>query len=202
MEIKKTPITNEIEKRTFEFRVEKREDGKQTIVGHAAVFNEYAKILWWEERIMPGAFTDSIPVDDVRALFNHDPNIVLGRNKSGTLSMREDERGLFVEIVPPDTQQAKDLMHLIDRGDVSQMSFAFQVIEDKWTYSEDEKSTDKRDIEKVKLYDVSPVTYPAFEGTDVALARRSKALGDIEAKQAHSLKVKNELINELKRRYR
>ena len=161
---------NDIEKRAFDFAldIETRDDKSPKIVGHAAIFNEYADILWWKERMMPGAFKSSIKSDDIRALFNHDPNYVLGRNKAGTLKLREDDKGLFIDVTPPDTQFANDLIKLIERGDISQMSFAFQVIEDKWEYGED-KEPDKRDVMKVKLYDVSPVTYPAFEGTDVAI---------------------------------
>lgn len=169
---------NLTEKRAFNFNVEVRADKDAKLKGHAAVFDEYADINTWtgsfKERIMRGAFTDSIQVDDVRALFNHDPNYVLGRNKSGTLALMEDEIGLAIEIDPPKTQFASDLMHLIERGDISQMSFAFIVQKDSWTRGEDNEP-DKRDIIKVQLFDVSPVTYPAYEGTDVALASRSKA---------------------------
>ena len=163
-------ISSDIEKRTFDFQmgIEKREDESQSIVGHAAIFNEYADIGWFQERIMPGAFKSSIKKDDVRALFNHDPNYVLGRNKAGTLTLSEDEKGLAIKIIPPDTQFARDLMILIERGDISQMSFAFQVLEEAWEYGK-EKESDKRDLIKLKLYDVSPVTYPAYPQTDVAV---------------------------------
>lgn len=166
------------EKRSFNFNMEVRADKDAKLKGHAAVFNEYANINTWsgsfKERIMRGAFIDSIQVDDVRALFNHDPNYVLGRNKSGTLMLSEDEIGLAIEIDPPQTQFAKDLVHLIERGDISQMSFAFIVLKDSWERGE-EKEPDKRDIIKVQLFDISPVTFPAYSGTDIALASRSKA---------------------------
>ena len=160
-----------IDKRTFDFildSVEGRSKDNPEIIGHAAVFNEYADIVWWKERIMPGAFKESIKKDDVRALFNHDSNYILGRNKSGTLVLKEDDIGSSVRIAPPDTQFAKDLVKLIERGDISQMSFAFQVIEDAWEYGED-KEPDKRDMMKVRLFDVSPVTYPAYPTTDVSV---------------------------------
>lgn len=163
-------ISSDIEKRTFDFQmgIEKREDESQSIVGHAAVFNEYADIGWFQERIMPDAFKGSIRKDDIRALFNHDPNYVLGRNKAGTLALKEDGKGLAIKITPPDTSFARDLMKLIERGDITQMSFAFQVLEEAWEYG-DGKEPDKRDLVKVKLYDVSPVTYPAYPQTDVAI---------------------------------
>jgi len=158
------------ERRTLqsEFRVERREDGKKLIRGHAAVFNVETDLGWFRERIAPGAFSESIGKDDVRALFNHDENFILGRNKAGTLTMREDEQGLYVEIDPPDTQVARDLVTSIERGDISQMSFGFQTIKDSWE-TEENAAKDLRTLEKVKLWDVSPVTFPAYQGTDVAV---------------------------------
>ena len=158
------------ERRTLqsEFRVEQREDGKKLIRGHAAVFNAETDLGWFRERIAPGAFSESIGKDDVRALFNHDENFILGRNKAGTLTMREDEQGLYVEIDPPDTQVARDLVTSIERGDISQMSFGFQTIKDSWE-TEENAAKDLRTLEKVKLWDVSPVTFPAYQETDVAV---------------------------------
>ena len=158
------------ERRTLqsEFRVERREDGKKLIRGHAAVFNVETDLGWFRERIAPGAFRESIETDDVRALFNHDENFILGRNKAGTLTMREDEQGLYVEIDPPDTQVARDLVTSIERGDISQMSFGFQTIKDSWE-TEENAAKDLRTLEKVKLWDVSPVTFPAYQETDVAV---------------------------------
>jgi HK97 family phage prohead protease len=155
------------EKRSFSFEIESDEERKMT--GHAAVFNEVAEIGgWFREQIEPGAFKTSIKKDDVRALFNHDENYVLGRNISGTLKMKEDDRGLKVDILPPDTQYARDLAVSIERGDINQMSFAFQVLEEEWIRGE-KKELDLRKIKKVRLFDVSPVTFPAYDGTDIAL---------------------------------
>ena len=156
---------------TIELRVEKREDEAPKIVGHAAVFNSPASIgsvAWgWRETVAPGAFADTIEVDDVRALFNHDPNYVLGRNVAGTLELSEDDKGLLYTIIPPETQAARDLMASIERGDITGSSFGFSVLEDKWKFSEDENEWDERELVKLKLYDVSPVTFPAYEDTDV-----------------------------------
>lgn len=144
-------------------------DGVPTkIIGHAAVFNSPAEIgSRFREQIMPGAFSASIGADDVRALFNHDPNYVLGRNTAGTLRMTEDSIGLAIEVDPPDTQWARDLMVSIKRGDISQMSFGFCALEETWDYAEDGSAT--RTLKKVRLYDVSPVTFPAYDDTDVAV---------------------------------
>lgn len=156
-----------MEKRIFETQIEVRSaDEKNILMGSAAVFNRKSeKLGWYIERIEPGAF-DGILGDDVRALFNHDPNFILGRNKSGTLRLSIDEDGLQYEIDLPDTQVARDLAVSIARGDVSQSSFAFQVGKDRW---EMEGSDEIRVIEKInRLYDVSPVTYPAYPDTNVA----------------------------------
>ncbi|MCP3680256.1 MAG: HK97 family phage prohead protease [Gammaproteobacteria bacterium] len=188
---------NDIEKRSYQFNleVETRDDEPSKIIGHAAIFNEYTDIWWFQERIMPGAFTESIKVDDVRALFNHNPDYPLGRNTAGTLEMKEDKKGLAVEINPPDTQVANDLQKSIKRGDVSQMSFAFEVLEEKWVYSDDGKEPDKRDIQKVKLYDVSPVTYPAYENTDVAVRSHKRQQEQrLKPKQSHRAKREREMF--------
>ena len=162
------------ERRVVEGRIEIRAEGDEPgkLTGHAAVFNEEANIGgWFIERIAPGAFTKSIGRgDDVRALWNHDPSSILGRTRSGTLSLREDDRGLHVEIDPPDTQLGRDAMTLIKRGDVSQMSFGFRVVAEKW---EDRDGTEVRTILEADLFDVSPVTFPAYEGTSIS-ARSSR----------------------------
>lgn len=164
----KKEMPNEKETRTFTFKLEARDDENPLISGHAAVFNEEADIGFFKEKIKRGAFAESIQVDDVRALFNHDPNHVLGRNKAGTLKLQEDRKGLAIEIVPPDTQFARDLLISVKRGDISQMSFGFQVQEDSWKHGED-GAPDVRTLKKVRLFDVSPVTFPAYVGTDVAV---------------------------------
>ena len=155
------------EKRTFaakELRVY-RDNGDPSIVGYAAVFDSLSDELWgFREKIAPGAFAKTIQEADIRALFNHDPNFVLGRTKSGTLSLEEDEIGLSIEVQPPDTQWARDLTTSIERGDVSQMSFGFETIRDSWQ-TVDEESI--RTLEEVSLFDVSPVTFPAYPQTTV-----------------------------------
>ena len=164
---------NLMERRNFivdELRVIRAKDGSDEpakIMGHAAVFNTLSEDLgWFREKIDPGAFAESIKEDDIRALFNHDPNFVLGRNKAGTLKLSEDDTGLAVEIAPPDTQVARDLLVSIERGDVSQMSFGFRTIDQAWEIVDEE---DIRTLKKAKLFDVSPVTFPAYPETDVAV---------------------------------
>lgn len=159
-----------IERRNFqvnELRAITNADGLRKITGYAAVFEKLSDDLgWFREKIQPGAFAETIGADDIRALWNHDSNFPLGRNKSGTLVLSEDDHGLKIEIDPPDTQWARDLMTSIDRGDVDQMSFGFQTLSDKWEMVEGE---DIRTLIKVRLFDVSPVTFPAYPDTEVGL---------------------------------
>jgi HK97 family phage prohead protease len=142
--------------------------------GYAAVFNQRANIAGlFDEEILPGAFTAAIGRDDVRALFNHDGNFVLGRSSSGTLRLVQDDHGLRYEVDPPDTTWARDLLVTVRRGDVSQSSFAFGVDEEEWDYSN--RAMPLRKIKAVRLYDVSPVTYPAYDGTEVSARCRDLA---------------------------
>lgn len=158
------------EKRSFHFTTREGNDAEsRKMVGHAAVFGQPTDIGgYFTEQIERGAFSASITEDDVRALWNHNSDFVLGRNKAGTMKLTEDDDGLFVDIDLPDTTLARDLTISVERGDISQMSFAFQVLEEEWIAGEN-KENDLRKIKKVRLYDVSPVTFPAYEGTDVAI---------------------------------
>jgi len=158
-----------IERRNFnlsELRAITDDKGLRKITGYAAVFNSPTDVGWFREKIEPGAFGASIGSDDIRALWNHDSNYVLGRNKSGSLMLVEDLHGLKIEIDPPDTQWARDLMVSMERGDVSQMSFGFQTLTDRWELQDGKEI---RTLEKVKLFDVSPVTFPAYPDTEVGL---------------------------------
>ena len=171
-----TQTENLLERRTItlkELRVVDSisdESTEPAIDGYASVFDSWSEELGgnqpFRERVVKGAFEETIQNDDIRALFNHDPNYVLGRNKAGTLTLEEDDKGLRVRINPPDTQWAKDLLVSIKRGDITQMSFGFTVILDRWNY---EDNTDVRELLKVKLYDVSPVTFPAYTQTECGI---------------------------------
>lgn len=165
-----------LERRSFEIgEIDLRADGGQPrLRGHAAVFNSLSEPMFgFREQIAPGAFAESIGTDDIRALWNHDTGHVLGRKSAGTLILTEDERGLAVEITPPSTSWAKDLMVSIGRGDVTQMSFGFQVLTDSWSLVD---GGEVRTLEKVKLFEVSPVTFPAYSATDIS----ARAIAGIE----------------------
>lgn len=155
------------------------DDAQRDIGGYAAVFNSPTTIAgYFNERVAPGAFSDAIRTCDVRALFNHDANFVIGRNKSGTLTLDEDTRGLVWRAQPPATSWARDLAVSIDRGDISGCSFSFVPIEEEWDYSGD---MPMRTLMRVDLYDVSAVTYPAYDDTSVAMRElRSSAAQLVE----------------------
>ena len=166
----KNQKSNGLERRTFavdKYSIETREKSdKRTIVGHAAVFNVEDGPEFFREKIEPGAFAETIDADDVRALFNHDPSLILGRKSAGTLRMVEDDIGLWMEIDVPDTTVGNDLLTSIGRGDITQASFAFRPIDDTW---ETIDGRDVRILKKVRLFDVSPVTQPFYAATDVGL---------------------------------
>lgn len=165
--------------------------------GHAAVFDEWTTLYqsryWvWREVVRPGAFAAAISErQDVRGLFNHDPNFILARTVSDTLRLREDARGLLAEYELLDSPTIRDLViGPIQRGDVSGQSFAFlprNEGEETYTRKEDgsvvyelpgervtyrmngDQLIEERELLSANLYDVSPVVYPAYAGTDLAL---------------------------------
>ena len=176
-----------IEKRAFEATIEVRNEGDEPMVrGYASVFDKLSENLGgFREIIAPGAF-DEVLNDDVRALFNHDPNLILARTKSGTLRLSVDDNGLAYEFTPPNTNTGRDLVESMKRGDVSQSSFAFTVDSDEW--SEDQEGRVLRTITKMKrLLDVSPVTYPAYpdatvgmRGLDAFMKTKTEKTGNVE----------------------
>jgi len=160
--------TRETRIATAELRVVAADGTPTKIAGHAAKFDSLSEDLGgFRERIAPGAFAKSIQSGDIRALWNHDANIVLGRNKAGTLRLSEDSAGLAFEVDAPDTQLVRDMvMAPIARGDVNQCSFGFYTMADKWAKVDGEWI---RTLLECELFDVSPVTYPAYPSTDVAV---------------------------------
>jgi uncharacterized protein len=159
--------SNRMERRYVSAELRMDFDKGPRMIGYAAVFNKPA-VIWpgFREQVSPGAFAKTIKNDDVRALLNHDPNFVLGRTSAETLTLSEDAHGLRYEIVLPDTSYARDLQISVKRKDISQSSFGFNVIERN--VKEDEKKGEMLvTLREVKLFDVSPVTFPAYESTEV-----------------------------------
>lgn len=195
---------NDVERRTYsvEMRVKEPTIGKKssTIEGYAANFNSISEDLGgFREVLMPGCFADALKTSDIRALYNHDPNYVLGRNMSGTLRLQEDERGLHFEVDPPDTSYARDLQVSMSRGDISNCSFGFSVPEGGDAWRKEQDGTWLRSVLKVdRLYDVSPVTYPAYTSTSCAVRSLLKLKSDEE--NAANIKLEQEVEGERQRK--
>ena len=174
-------------------RLESRGDDKPPkIEGYGAVYydsndpgTEYQ--LWRDtyERIAAGAFDRAIREDDVRSLFNHDANIVLGRNQSdpATLTLRSDKTGLFYSVDPPDTQLARDqVITPIRRGDVSGSSFMFVPKRVVWIEEQrDDREIEIREIQEVELWEVGPVVFPAYDSTTTGVRVAGEDLAEIRA---------------------
>lgn len=167
-------MSNSQETRCYvgEVRAELGEDNTPThIIGLGSVFDSRSELMYgFKEIIKPGAFDDVLN-NDVRGLFNHDPNYILGRTTAGTLSLTVNERGLVYDITAPDTQTIRDLVLApMQRGDINQSSFAFRVARDGEDWYQDDEGVIIREIHKVSLlFDVSPVTYPAYQDADAAV---------------------------------
>lgn len=159
------------------------EGAAPVIEGYAAVFNELSVDLGgFRERIEPGAFSRSLLDNDIRALWEHNPLYVIGRNRANTLELAEDDRGLSMSAEPPATGWAADLLRSMKRGDINQMSFGFFVRQDEW---HDEDGILVRVLKDVDLFDVSVVTYPAYLQTSAeARARASSYKGDSAGEDA------------------
>ena len=153
-----------------------REDGEALLIeGYFAVFNSNYNIAdGLSESIEPGAFTDTIS-GDVRALINHDTSFVLGRTKANTLTLKQDARGLWGQIViNPDDSDAMNLYARVKRGDVDQCSFGFDILEEETVFGDDGSSVHWK-IKKVRLYEVSVCTFPAYEETSVKARQKDAA---------------------------
>ena len=166
----------------FELR---EEDGKTTARGYAAVYNSLSVPIYgmFRERIRPGAFRRSLAGDgDVFAFWQHDSTRPLARRSTGTLRLREDDRGLAVEIDLPDTSYGRDAADAIRTGLVDKMSFGFAVADggDVMTKERADDGLPIRELTDVDLYEVSPVTMPAYEGTELS-ARSQAAVDSLKA---------------------
>lgn len=177
-----------VEKRRVETEVRADQTGKGwKLTGYAAVFDSETSLGNFNERIARGAFRKVLKRTDldVAALFNHDQNLILGRTTNGTLTLREDPRGLVYEVDVADTSYGRDLKVLLERGDVTQSSFAFRVKSDGQQWTENQDGTLVRTITEFEdLLDVSPVVYPAYaDTTSVALTRNNQTSSTRETEQ-------------------
>lgn len=172
------------------------EDGSQitTIRGYAAVFLKRSLDLGgFTEQIVPGAFARALrEKQDVVALVDHDPSKLLGRSKSGTLTLAEDDKGLLVSIDVPNTTLGRDTVESIRRKDISGMSFGFRTQRDKW--DRDTKGLPLRTLLDVDLVDVSPVVFPAYPDTRVGVRSLADWQGEeLQASNLEHLKARQRL---------
>jgi HK97 family phage prohead protease len=160
---------NGLERRMMgEVRVDLTDDKK--IRGMAIVFNSRSVDLGgFTEIIAPEAVDRSLGAD-VRALVDHDSSKIIGRTRAGTLALRKTSRGLQVEIDPPNTSYARDILESVSRGDVTGMSFGFRVLSDEWRM---EDGMPLREVQDMDISEVSVVTFPSYPATDVSVAQRS-----------------------------
>lgn len=168
-------------------KFETRDDGGELkIEGYFAVFNSNYQIFDdLSESVAPGAFDDTLG-DDIRALINHDSSLVLGRNTAHTLELRQDEHGLWGSItINPNDQDAMNLYARVQRGDVDQCSFGFDILSEDYDVRDD--GSVHWTIKKVRLYEVSVCTFPAYEETNVKA--RSAQRDEIKKRSLEAWKV-------------
>lgn len=184
----------DIERRSYKAELRARDDSG-AIEGYAAVFNSMSEDLGgFREVIMPGAFDRALSeAQDVRALWNHNSDHVLGRTKSGTLRLAIDDKGLRITADVPDTQAGRDAVVSIKRGDVDQMSFAFRTLTDEWRMQDGEMIRELLDLE---LLDVSPVAYPAYPETTIS----ARALEHVKGTQPPPILGVPMSVNEARQR--
>ena len=153
-----------------------REDGEEKrIEGYFAVFDSVYEIFpGMTESVAPGAFSKTLD-GDIRALIDHETMYVLGRNQAGTLELREDDRGLWGSIlINPNDQDAMNLYSRVERGDVNQCSFGFDILSEETDFREN--GDVHWTIKEVRLYEVSVCTFPAYSETQVEARRKDKEL--------------------------
>lgn len=198
MEKIKRDLSWQVREYKADFQARADENGDKVIEGYFAVFNSNYDMGWgMSESIAPGAFTNTL-ADDIRALVNHNTDLVLGRTTVRTLELRQDERGLWGRIVVnPEDTDAMNLYARVQRGDVSQCSIGFDIVSEETDYRDD--GTIHWTITETKLYEVSCCTFPAYAET--AISARKHDLGEIKRKkheawkQRVSEKLKGEMSN-------
>jgi HK97 family phage prohead protease len=151
-------------------QLRKSEDGPTMLIGRAVVYDSWSDLIWghFRERFVPGSLTDSLKSGhDIICSIDHDETKLLARTSSGTLKLTETEQGVDVALPMPDVSYARDLIELINRGDVTGMSFIFDGLEDTWARGSD--GVPERTVVKAEIYEVSFVGQPAYPATIAGL---------------------------------
>lgn len=157
----------------FEVRTSELTTSDRKLTGYAIRWNSKSEVIWDEfvEQFSPGAFGNSLAGGgDIRALFEHDYTQLLGRTKSGTLVLAEDDIGLRFELTPPDTQLGNDVLKLVERGDLSGMSFGFRALKETWDINQ---APYLRTISQAELIEITVTSMPAYPESSVDIAHRS-----------------------------
>lgn len=198
--MEKLKLTSGMERRfvnptVVELRAEDR-DGKPVLTGYAARYESLSVPLndgdgEFREVLAPGAFKRSLESDqDLVALAHHDSTMVLGRRSAKTLKAWEDDKGLRVEIIPPDTSLGRDIVELVRRGDLGAMSFGFEVVDDE---VRSEGGEVIRTVKDLNLFEVSIVTWPAYPATSIHVRSdvpgRVKEAREVEAPPVVSIPI-------------
>ncbi|HEK2066426.1 TPA: HK97 family phage prohead protease [Proteus mirabilis] len=165
----------------LEIRTATLSANNQKLVGYVIKWNHRSHVLWDEftEQFAPDAFKASLQSGhDVRALYEHDHTNLLGRTTSGTLQLSEDTTGLRFELTPPDTQLGHDVLTLVERGDISGMSFGFRTIKDQWDIGQEPYV---RTVLEAELHEITITSLPAYPDSGVEIAKRSLTLSKPQA---------------------
>ena len=180
------------------FETRETEEKEMIVEGYFAVFGSiYNMTDGLQETVDPHAFDETIE-DDIRCLTNHKSELVLGRTKAGTLELSIDDVGLFGRVtINPNDRQAVDLYERVKRGDVDQCSFGFDILDEEYDYRQDGSALVT--LKKVKLYEVSVVTFPAYEDTYVAARQKDFDAYDKQRKADEWIHRATERIGGLKK---
>ena len=188
-------VVNQFEARTLE-------DSKAVISGYASIFDRSSQVLGggFVEQIKRGAFTKTLQErgtqssrDDIKALFNHSTDLVLGSKRAGTLKLSEDSKGLHYEVdLDLDITHHRSAFKMIERGDVTNSSFGFDVIEERWSVSDNSSDPVMREVLETRLYEVSPTPFPAYEDSTVSTERSFKGLAEMSGLDLRTLIEANE----------
>tara|TARA_Y100000589_G_scaffold297662_1_gene305571 strand:+ start:991 stop:2277 length:1287 start_codon:yes stop_codon:yes gene_type:complete len=188
-------IVNEFESRTLD-------GSKAQISGYASIFDKASQVLGggFVEKIQKGAFGKTLQErgtqtsrDDIKALFNHSTDLVLGSKRAGTLRLSEDSKGLHYEVdLDLDITHHRSAFKMIERGDVTNSSFGFDVIEERWSVPENSSDPVLREVLETRLYEVSPTPFPAYQDSTVSAERSFKGLADMSGLDLRDLIEANE----------